>query len=853
LAVLLLLLLVLVAAAPAGAQSVANGAIQTTNPALPPGLPSPSLAPIPASLSPIPGIRKNARPMGVAPRTAGTPTNELGPNDIGLDNADQILMDEDTGVDTITGNVQVRYRTYMLTADQAVVDTDSGVATFTGRVRLESDDKSVSVRSRSVHSSLVLHLRQGTYSVYDGSAVIAPSAIPSVTGLLLPLRLYGGDINGASHLIDAKDTSVTTCDFASPHYFFTARSTTIIPGKRLIARHVTLYRRHKKIVTIPYLVFPLDDRYLREGLTPQVGEDEQEGYFVKFATPYVLTGTAPGILRLDLMSKMGVGTGFDQDFSTGGSQPVAKPLPSQEIGAAAGTPTSGVLPNSQTSNIGIFGTNSLQGGTLQIYHLADSSLGTNSTTGSFTDSQRLFHNIRLSIDTQFQNDSYLSSLTTSNALSGQFAVSRTVPGAETSLTANVQQSDYGLGTSRTITSAISEQNVLSKITTSTVKVDFDNFSSPSIDGLPGTSQDSLATSLDITSHPKGYQMELLTNTFNAESSNGTSTVTGGVQRLPELTLQSVPTPTDQLWPRLLPALTKYILDLGDFKETTDNTQDLRAEMGLDIGDNRHTYKLLQTAVSGSVLQSFYSDNTARYVLQDQVQETYNFQKLSSFGATYSYLRPYGYTPFLFDETGSYNNANFNLNYQMTKRLLTTLSSGFDFGDDHSMYGLPATPWLDINGQIEYKIDSRLLNVLTGSYDPNRGLLFNAADTTRITLPWGLAFNSALNYVPQSGKFSNINGDLDLPWIVDPKEQAGYRLRVLAGYDGLTDTFNYQALELTRSWHDWEISGIYNDNADSLTPGKSFYINFRLKAFPGFEPFGVGQFGQGLDTGTGQVY
>jgi hypothetical protein len=161
--------------------------------------------------------------------------------------------------------------------------------------------------------------------------------------------------------------------------------------------------------------------------------------------------------------------------------------------------------------------------------------------------------------------------------------------------------------------------------------------------------------------------------------------------------------------------------------------------------------------------------------------------------------------------------------------------------------------VDINGQIEYRIDKSLLNVMTASYDPNRGMLFNVADTTRVTLPWGFAFNSALNYVPQSDRFSNVNGDLDLPWITDKREQAGYTLRVLGGYDGLTDQITYKGFELTRTWHDWELSGIYQDNNQSVTPGSTFYLNFRLKAFPGYEPFGVGTFGQGLDTGIGQVY
>ena len=847
--------MLLLAASPVMAQSTtstANSAADLSqNPpsSTPPGLPSPSQAQIPP-LQHVSAAPTN--PLGptsvIAPPAFEPPVDELGPNDIGLETADSAQMDND-GITTVNGNVSLRYRTYTLYCDNATINTDTGIGALTGNVRLRSDDGKVVVNSLAKNSKLTLNLRSGVYDVIGGSAVIAPSDLPSLTGLALPIRLYGGDIEDTPRFIDARDTSVTTCDFASPHYFFKARSTIIIPGKRLIARDVTLYRRHHKVITIPYLLFPLDNRYARQGITPQVGYDQEEGYFAKFAVPYVLAASAVGILRLDLMSQAGVGTGLTQSFTTGGGR--------QGNGAQSNgnAPTIGptISTAGQSYATGTSGLTSGNGGQVQIYHVNDSSAGLNTTTGSLTDNQLLFHNVRLSVDTQFQNDSYQSSLGQSNAISGLFTVSRAVRGASTTLNTNVQQSDYGDGTSRTITSSFDESNALSSITNMDLKLNLSQFGTPGIGDAAGTYQQTLATNLDITSHPKGYQLELLTNTFNASASGSSGLISGGVQRLPEINVQSVPSTTDRLLPQLLPALSKYILDIGYFKETLDNAEDMRMQLGLDLGNNQHQAKAVTTSFSGSFLQSLYSNNTAQYILQNQMGATYSFQKHSSFGADYSYLRPYGYTPFLFDESGSYNNVNVNLNLQPTNRFEATFSSGFDIGADHEIDGVPGTPWIDINGQVQYRIDKRLLNVLTGSYDPNRGMLFNVADTTRVTLPWGLAFNSALNYVPQSARFSNVNGDLVVPWITDKREQAGYTIRALAGYDGLTDQITYKGLEVTRSWHDWELSGIYQSNDQNLAPGSSFYLNFRLKAFPGYEPFGVGQFGQGLDTGIGQVY
>jgi len=828
---------------------------QAPVPATPPGLPSPSQAPIPAfpSKGQLPPAVKPTITNGsnIAPPEYQPPADQLGPNDIGLRNADRVELDQDNNA-TLIGNIIIRYRTYTMYADRAVINTDTGIGTLDGHVRVVSDDNKILVTSPAADSKLTLDMRRGIYHVIGGSAVVGPSDLPEVTGLALPIRLYGGDIEDTPKFIDARDTSVTTCDFANPHYFFKAKSTTIIPGKRLIARRVTLYRRHRRIITIPYLLFPLDDRYARQGITPLIGEDSVEGYYAKFAVPYALTAAAIGILRLDLMSKEGTGVGFNQSFVTGGSHISNPPLTSTGSGTAVNNAPTTTPPATTPGGAG-FGSPGQNGGNVQLYHVANNSAGLNTTTGSVSDNQIVFHDIRLAIDSQFQNDSYLSSATQSNAISSMLSLNRAVKGATTTFTTNVQQSSYGSGTSRTITSSIGETNALSKTTSLALKVDFSQYDTPGYGTVSGTTENTVATNLDLTMHPKNYQIQLLTNTFNATSSTSGANITSGVQRLPEVNVQSVPSKTNELWPRILPALTKYTLDFGDFKETVDNTQDMRMQLGLDTGNNTHTRKAVTTNFAASFLQSFYSDNTAEYILQNQIGATYAFQKQSTFGATYSYLRPYGYTPFLFDETGSYNNINLNLSYQPTKRLLATFSSGFNVGQDHAMYGVPGTPWMDINGQIQYRIDKTVLNVLTSSYDPNRGMLFNVADTTRITLPWGMAFNSAINYVPQTGNFSNVNADLNLPWITDKREQAGYTLRALAGYNGITQKFNYDGFELTRSWHDWELSGVYESNTESAIPGNSFFINFRLKAFPGYEPFGVGQFGQGLDTGIGQVY
>ena len=675
------------------------------------------------------------------------------------------------------------------------------------------------------------------------------------------MRLFGGDIQRDLKVIDARDTGVTTCDFPNPHYVFRAKSTTIVPGKHLIARKVSLYRRNKKIATIPYVLLPLNDRYTRQGITPQVGQSPEEGYFAKFALPYALTAAAIGILRMDLIQRKGVGLGFDQGYtvhnapSSGAGGLLSVPLgvaaasPGALLlsGAGGGLASGGLLGGGRGTQAG--------SGTFKFYELNDRQRGLNELTGSLTHDQFLFRDIRLTIQSQFQSNSYLSRIGSSGTTNSQVTLARDVRGMSTSLLTNIQESSYGFSQSRTINTSFQQAQTLSSISRYTFKVGLGQFAAPGVGAaIPGTKRQTLTTDFDFVSQPKGYKYEFLTDTFQATQSGSASGVlTGGVERLPEFRFETVPGFGQRLVPALLPALSRFLLSLGDFREKAINQQTSRLQMGLDLGSNTRIHRALTNTYAGSFNQAFYGDNTARYTLQTQLGTQYAFQKTSTLAFNYQYLRPYGYTPFLFDRSGSYNTAGATLGYAPNKRVQLNLTSGFDFQRDRIQNNQPAAPWQNVSGQLLLRPTNTFVNTTTAAYDPNKGQLFNLADQLQIGAPGGFLFQASAQYAPVQKTFSTINGNLDLPIIVDAREQAGYRIRALAGYNGFTKQFTYKGFALTRSWHDWELSGIYQENAQGIQTGGTFYLNFRLKAFPGYEPFAVGSFGQSLDTSIGQVY
>ena len=179
-------------------------------------------------------------------------------------------------------------------------------------------------------------------------------------------------MRGRPGFIDFRDAQLTTCDFPDPHYSFAAREAYIIPGRRLVGRNVSFYRKGHRVFSIPYLVLPLDQRVARQTLFPTVGQTPDEGYFIKFAFGYALTAALPGILRLEEFQKKGTGLGFDQSYGS---------------------------PNRPMRGSGL----------LTLYNLYDKSQGVDDLNGSLNHTQQ-FGTVNVTLNTQYQQNSYFVGL-----------------------------------------------------------------------------------------------------------------------------------------------------------------------------------------------------------------------------------------------------------------------------------------------------------------------------------------------------------------------------------------------------------------------------------------------------------
>jgi len=801
----------------------------TTTPA-PASSPVPSVSPpLPASASPAGGPVTPLSPTPSAPTGGPLPptTQETPlPGSAGASgmaqpsmyDPDQLYYTADTTEETTQGtvigrgNVQINYKGYVLTGNQAELDTNRGIATFSGPVHLVAPNGQIA--DVGPDGRLRVNLNRGTYTLTGTRSVIQPEQIQAQIGLIQPVYVYGGTVRGRPGFIDIRNGQFTTCDFPDPHYSFGARQAYIIPGRRLVGRNVSFYRKGHRVFSIPYLFLPLDQRLARQTLFPTVGQTPDEGYFIKFAFGYALAAALPGILRLEEFQKKGTGLGFDQSYGT------------------SDRPTRG-------------------SGQFTIYNLYDKSRGVDDLNGSLNHTQRL-GTVSATLNTQFQQNSYFAGLSKSQSQNTTLGLTRNVGNLSTSLLTTLTQNSFGFGRSQTLTSSLDNTYQPTGSSQLETRFDFSQFTSPGFAGGGGDSRQELDSNLDYRNRGKLFDLEVLATKYTQLASSSSSRFFGGLERLPEFRL-ATDALRSSLLRRFLPKTTRMDLSLGAFNEPSSLTKSQRARFNLDLGTT--TQKITGRSTldyGGSFQQGVYGDNTAQYVLNGQSAYRLRVGNKSTLGATYTYLRPYGYTPFQFDYTGNTNLAGLNLAVQESRAFQLAVGTGYDFNRLKSTPGFRATPFQTVSAQALYTPLQALRFRTTLSYDLNNSRLLDLTNFLRIRGSDLLALDLSGRFSPDLHRYTTITGNLNLPFFRDRREDAGYRLRAIAGYNGITSRFDYKGLAVTRSWHDYELNLTYQDTPNGLRPGSTFNLTFRLKAFPAYEPFATGQYGQALDTGIGET-
>ena len=690
------------------------------------------------------------------------------------------------------GSVRATYRNFAVTSESAVADLRTKIATFTDNVVLTVDEQDV----HGTQLSINLETRAWTFEA--ARIQLRPELFPEL--IRAPIFLSGREVTGrAQEVATVTNGGFTTCNLDHPHYFVDAGSATVWPGRKLIARNAVFYALGRQIFRIPRLAVPLRRIEDRQNLSPQVGQTVEEGVFLKTAYSFLATLRNTGNLKLDLMSRKGIGLGLEDHYN---------------------------LANAF--------------GSLYLYQLHDRNRNLNTLTGRFTHQHQL-GTVQATFTSDYRANSFQFS-PQSASLANDLRLVRTRSGASTTL--GIRQGiDRGFGRFKNLTSSLQHSQSFGGRSSANIGFDYFRLTSPIlVDGKPiDAANAQLVSRFDFRRQEPRFEWNLRMDRINDLSDEvfirQAGTRFAGTERLPELELTTSSEQLKRTLPFGLPA--RFNLAVGRYREDLGRVETERAVTEVHIPPR--IYKLadkLNLTAGAGFRQYFYGGNTAQYSLDASAEVVRRIGDKSSAALTYRLLRPRGFTPFRFDFIGKYNVLNARLNLQETERFKLSMFTGYNFGQRDFR-------WQDLTARLLYVPSDRYLIYTSTGYDLNRHQWRSLINQFRVRLPDDFRLDLGTRYSIERSKFDSIKVQLDSP--IGTK----WHIRANSGYNGFTKNFDYRNVQLVRDLHCWELALVWVDQRGFWNE-RGLRLNLRIKAFPLFDSFGVGQFGQALDTSVGEV-
>lgn len=706
-----------------------------------------------------------------------------------------------------TGHVFVRTSTQTIRADKVTYDPKTRIAACIGHVSymeegivVEGDSVSINVDSYD-------------FDVINGRVVV--DAARTGGSALQAMRFEGVRVSKSGNVITAVDGVFTTCDLEVPHGDVRFDSCTFILDERLILRGVSIRRLRRTILRIPHLSVPLNERR-QGGWLPAFGRTNEEGYFIKAAVGYALGTQLPGLIRVDLMERKGIGLGFDQVYRFSGPQTGA--------------------------------------GRLVMYDLKDSGRGVHNQNLRFEHEQRLGEfDLRLTSD-KSQN-SYQSAISGARSRSNGFTLVR--PGVQRPFSLSVVDSASGSAYARSGTRTLS--------TTQGIKIGSSFLGNVKYTEITnGTTSGSAAQPTVIRSKralaelnargPLGsFDAQIQANRVLSSQQSGPgggSAFFGGTERLPEIRLQMRKPPI-----ALNGILSSATFGYGRFLESS-----VRGGIPQALGTNRFLTDVSAKAYerqfgnasfrsSSRFTQTIY-DNAlaAQYVLENTTSLSDGAENGAGWSFAYRYNRPYGGVPvgFRLDRVGSSNifTASRTL---ATEHFYGQFGTAFDIERSREPLfpGAPRRPWANLQAQLAGVVSSRLALRSTLAWDPNTKAIVAAQYGIQSQLADAFYSDIAFSYEPRLHQWSQIAGRLG-GWVF------GRDTRVLSqvSYSGFSKKFDYKSLAVEHTFHDYVMTVAYIDQPFGFRSETGVNIGLRLRAFPVGDLPQSGRMGTARDSGFG---
>ena len=544
----------------------------------------------------------------------------------------------------LTNGAEIITHGYRCLAETIKGNKETQIFTCSGDVRIIGTDSTL------VGESVTINFKNKTFFATYGKAQIKPNLLQNqVTG---DVFLSGKEAYGTSKKIFGQESSFTTCNKEVPHFHLDSESSTIEPGREAILKKVDIVILGHKVLSLPVLWIPLGDRSFK--YLPQVGQSPDEGYYIKNTYGFPMRGDDRGAIRVDYMSKLGLGLGANYYYRNKNMNGVLKGY--------------GIFGNSKTFLI------------------------------SSQHEQRLGW-ADLLVDTDIQNNNYLSApgtTTVNNRVQLKFP----------------KFTSFSFSQQAQSSSAFSSYNQTTTITDARVWGKFNSNFDVTLNRSGGSAGVSRETAdvriLESDDVKKGvvsleYQRSIpigdVSNFFPSSD------------KTPVLAFK---TDSNRLYgPNMFKTLPfRMEVTVGEYLDPI--LKERISRTSFDFGFNRATRDKgnWRWDFNGDFHQNLYSDNTAQYKITLGQNLTYAIAKQVTFNVRYSYFRPFGYSPLAIDQGGQTNILTSDVSFQKNSKSSFGIQTGYDFIRGST----GQVPWQQIGIRSEYKLGGAYSFRTLTSYD-----------------------------------------------------------------------------------------------------------------------------------------
>lgn len=542
-------------------------------------------------------------------------------------------------------SLTAEYITYEKIEDEDLIIAKDGVEFKYQDIEINADYLKINLTTNLLFASGEIYFLQDETETYceeltynwETKKIILLRLKGELTGEGIKGKVYyqGEKMENFPETVEIAEGSFTTCELEEPHYRIVAKEMIIYPKDKIIARNISWYEGKIKIITLPYFLIFLD-RKTQQPILPKIGQNSEDGWFIKTNFNYYIDEKSYGTLYIDWLEKKGIGIGVEHTL---------------EIGDANHP--------GETS--------------FYLYQIKDKNSGNINLSGQIKYKQEFEENLKTQVTLNYSGSRATGGELLSNSLKSQFSLDK-------------KGEKYNLKISGKYNFSGTETEDLSINGNVTVKHNYtisDKLNSALtlvfIDKNPASQEVAdleLKPKLELKYKGKGYTLNLTTEKrFDLDGDNYTGeNVSKIINRLPEFSFKKNTAAIGDT------KITYNInASVGHFYEAATEEDNWRGEYIINVKRPFNLGKYLTLTPSGIFRQDVYLTGEARYLLGGKIDLKASYESNISATFSYYYNKSVGPTPFNFDYiTPLTNTVRGKLTLKPSEKVKLDLSTNYNF-------------------------------------------------------------------------------------------------------------------------------------------------------------------------------